>query len=320
MAESYSKKDLNIYKEIMHTDHNIFLVYDKLFSIERDNLKDSVIYKNSVDHLKSLILREEYLYKELELNPRKITELLGRIVHEPNVEKSNPLKIELSSEFIAYRYLVEPHRLILTFQEAYRATIKHSIKDDRLEKANDLIDDDIEEGYLYYLTSQIKKTQDHSLKNNLIWCKYVLSYLSKNIEQLLINNNFSEIEDLYYGFPLLQLEYNKNDFNELINAYKIKYFSSAIDMMLVSQEDMQKVSNCAKRQLGSCLYQAAHGLIIDQLEQQATKKYLNNIIDVTNLLLGDQKNNLNESCEYAKNVINNADNSKIKYLSFLPLQ
>ena len=304
MAESYSKKDLNIYKEIMHTDHNMFLVYDKLFSIERDNLKDSVIYKNSVDYLKSLILREDYLYKELELDPRKITELLRRIVNKPNIEQSSPLKIELSSEFIAYRYLVEPHRLILTFQKAYRATSKHSIKDERLEKANDLIDDDIEEGYLYYLTSQIKKTQDHSL----------------NIEQLLINNNFSEIEDLYYGFPLLQLEYNKNDFNELIDAYKIKYFSSAIDMMLVSQEDMQKVSNCAKRQLGSCLYQAAHGLIIDQLEQQATKKYLNNIIDVTNLLLGDQKNNLNESCEYAKNVINNADNSKIKYLSFQPLQ
>lgn len=256
-----NEKDFKNIADILEVSKQINELYEKLYNLEINNMKDSSEYYNLLNYLKTTINIENKLYNNTCVGANKAKSWFDYILN-------NKVPENLLSNFesiILQKYDYNEYRRMLNFlDKKYETEEKTTIQNlpielskmfDKLKKEfDDRIDisyvdlysilyfelnKDIIKTYISILKIYINQEKNKNVKNKLIKSIYDIAFISKNLEQDIIENKFELFNPLYItsGFVsdinnISRHEYNifkKNNIKDIAN-YQIAFLLNICDI------------------------------------------------------------------------------------------
>lgn len=227
-----SKKDLENLDSLYEISGIIKDIYKKLILLDTNNKKNSNRYEKLLAYLKEILIIEDGIYNSLNFDFAKC-DLWASYIKEKMLSKfkSDDLLIDGNIDNFEYRriyYMICYIRNLkinnMTDLSMLGIKIEHiSIgdKEEANKKLNDYISvsskltnaymEDYYSTMLLFLEESINKETNKDIKAKLIERKYYISYFYKNIEKVMISNNFILPNQIYSNSKMLMSIFNLND-------------------------------------------------------------------------------------------------------------
>lgn len=247
--EEITEKDVELLNEIMDHNYTIRILYKNLMYMEITNNKDTDNYRKCLTDLKGAIDVEKELYSKLQLTPIKSRSIIRSLVLTSDgysVEENNVLEVIANSnlsnlEFC--RLLIRLEDYAIKHDDIYEQFLKgdplvinhkdlmNFIVTSRLIKADN---NDLERAFIYFNQKEIEKCEDGDVRDQLIMIKYALSFISGNVEEVLLDNNFEVSDDLYFssGFHADLMKIPKEKLDKMQISFGYNGCRKAINEMM----------------------------------------------------------------------------------------
>lgn len=222
----FSTKDFELLKKLLKVTKNIKLVYNDLYNLEVNNKKNSDEYRELVKTLKYHIKKEEEYYSLISDKIESMYSYMDCLF--PNgcnefEEEIEFLKYDKESDILRMRLSNKINELInnYSFEDDF-----YDSEEEVYENEEELIDyekeyqkgvlientikDDIYSSILVILNKYINNDKYSFVVNKLIEFKYNYSYMHKNAEKSMLDNNFEINNDLYIKSILITEMQGKN--------------------------------------------------------------------------------------------------------------
>ena len=229
---SMSKKDLENLDSLYEISGIIKDIYKKLILLDTNNKKNASRYEKLLAYLKEILIIEDGIYNSLNFDFAKC-DLWASYIKEKMLSKfkSDDLLIDGNIDNFEYRriyYMICYIRNLkinnMVDLSMLGIKIEHiSIgdKEETNKKLNDYISvsskltnaymEDYYSTMLLFLEESINKETNKDIKTKLIERKYYISYFYKNIEKVMISNNFIFPSQIYSNSKMLMSIFNLND-------------------------------------------------------------------------------------------------------------
>lgn len=316
--EVLDKKTMQIFERILNVSNSINKLYKNLYDLELDGKKDSDLYKRNMEYLKLSIEVEEEIYEKIIYNQEKV-ELLSMYIDEKyNLYDCN--------SYFDYVYFNQDERGILrvsetlydvldnadySFDNLYEDEDYEVLYSSYFSKLNNMLNKEMIMNYLKENEQQIKFTnEEKDQKDLLTGFKYNASFINKQLEMQLINNDFN-IENLYdidarNNASSLKISYH--DYLSVRKLYVTNVLAEQIGNLnvfndydlLISFNQQKRSLNCYSIIANINMLDANSVLDIQQLldevkEDEPLSNSVNNIIVVLNQYLNERFTYLKEN-------------------------
>lgn len=272
-------QDLEFIKSLIKTSKAIETLYEKMYQLEINGQKDTEDYKKIIDYLKMSIDVENKIYEDASLNAERCIALINYILQQrlpdnflhdiesimgQRYDNKNLRRIlGILANKVSLESLSSKQILSTEMQFVYAMLGNNISNIIRLLKE---IENDVVKGFLSILKETISNYRNRQYKNDLIYSKYYTSFINKNIEKIMINNDF----DISSEFCIVSKEFadliqvDSNEYDSLRNSYSKKVsmsqISEVIKMKDVDYNDQKKAICSLLRQ---CLIRSAF-LLMDE--------------------------------------------------------
>lgn len=243
--------DIKIFDDIVKCTRDIAKVYSRLCSIDdftEDNYNNTDYSLIKIE-LKKIIEEEQNLYKLLNLNEEK-AEILKKhlksnyglnntMYEEPFIAACN----DLTEEIWFYRIEQKLLDLVPKFEKGCEH-VQNLVKEygDCLElreyiqegKLRESISYDFSRVFICFLQDSTVDLEDYSLIVSLSNAIYNMSFITPNIEEELINNNFRSSDEFYFLFPIVAdvLNIDHNFMSEIQEDSTFNFCNDAMDALM----------------------------------------------------------------------------------------
>lgn len=222
----FSTKDFELLKKLLKVTKNIKLVYNDLYNLEVNNKKNSDEYRELVKTLKYHIKKEEEYYSLISDKIESMYSYMDCLF--PNgcnefEEEIEFLKYDKESDILRMRLSNKINELINNYsfeddfydseEEVYENEEELIDYEKEYQKGvliENIIKDDIYSSILVILNKYINNDKYSFVVNKLIKFKYNYSYMHKNAEKSMLDNNFEINNDLYIKSILITEMQGKN--------------------------------------------------------------------------------------------------------------
>ena len=311
-------------------------LYQKLYTLEIENKNDDPEYKKHLNYLSILIQGEKDFYKEVNLTPAKAfswAKFLSQTKKNASYSKKENTtfnhQITLRIINTLFNICSNDYNFLLNLSneelKKFATMLGMKFNDSNFDKLNvinciilkDNIEKDINYTFLSLFEEQIKGQKLPSIKEKLITSKYYMIYTHKDLEALVLTNNFHIQSVIYVASKIKkdilniedELYYNSNN---LIGSTIAKaQIYELIEINDLDYNNIQKVtvSMLCQSMLNSAL------LFIDEKTLSYVKNDLQEFINQSEYLSIHENSNISKSIINC--CLNNTDKikSKIKMLS-----
>lgn len=233
----FSTKDFELLKKLLKVTKNIKLVYNDLYNLEVNNKKNSDEYRELVKTLKYHIKKEEEYYSLISDKIESMYSYMDCLF--PNgcnefEEEIEFLKYDKESDILRMRLSNKINELInnYSFEDDFYDS-EEELNDNEEELIDyekeyqkgvlieNTIKDDIYSSILVILNKYINNDKYSFVVNKLIKFKYNYSYMHKNAEKSMLDNNFEINNDLYIkSILIIEMQgKNINDTYDVLTDY-----------------------------------------------------------------------------------------------------
>lgn len=222
----FSTKDFELLKKLLKVTKNIKLIYNDLYNLEVNNKKNSEEYRELVKTLKYHIKKEEEYYALISnkiesmysymdcLFPNGYNEFEEEIEFLKYDKESDILRMRLSNKIIElinnYSFEDDFYDIEEELNGAGEELIDYEKEYQKDVLIENTIKDDIYSSILVMLNKYINNDKYSFAFNKLIKFKYNYSYMHKNVEKSMLDNNFEIDNDLYIKSILITEMQGKN--------------------------------------------------------------------------------------------------------------
>lgn len=342
-----TNKDVQLINLITGITKTIAIVYERLLFVDfMKEKKDSIMYLDIIKNLKQLVVKEELLYKLLDINYENEDVLWNYFVKSNNLKNfaiedqfadvcnsdikslwkyrvfnrfqdNLPTRIQIvpidnsDSSFDDDEYIEESDEDIYYIESNKFEELENTIKYDMLR---DAINDDFQRAFVYFLGEDIKEETNEFIKDGFSTVRYNILFITPEIEKELLDNNLQNKEELYFGFPmkscLLQINYNK--YKEIQKEEAKAFCLDAIDSMITLEQEEKEDSNFTElnKELFSTYYRTGLSLMYNHNDY---KEFIDEVVEESTI--DDYSNNsCNDIVEKSLTKIKK-DSVKCRYLS-----
>jgi hypothetical protein len=199
--------------DIVEATYEVQKIYERLFNIEVAGYKDSIEYKASLNELKKAILKEDELINNDSLTYERCGDILdllySKIPDVDCVDVPDTLFLRNYDVLVASRVYEKINTKAKASEEYFKTFFEEKIKlldisykementfkyNERLEESSEK---DMLINSLVLLNEYIKSDEYHKLKNDFIHSKYFISFVSKEVENVLLREDFTIPEKSY---------------------------------------------------------------------------------------------------------------------------
>lgn len=296
--------DFELINKLIKLTSSIDTLYKKMYELEINDKKQTEEYQKTLDSLSGYLDLEKRLYDNSNLDFSKCIAIVKFIINKkmPDeilndvesimqqdynnrilrrmlnifsnkiLENYETIKEMLPKEIINFMEQIE----IPDSDKVLSQTIYSSIE---LEKA---FEKDMLNGFLVFLQEFIEGNDYKNYKNDLICAKYNTAFITKSIENDLINNNFDISKNFYINSRLVA-DLTKMDlelYNMLKNSYGLKESNKQISEILkigdMDYSELKKVITSIFRQ---CLLRVNLLLMNDEFIENVNNDFYEYIKD-----------------------------------------
>lgn len=241
---NFNKEELTIIESFLQSSHKINTIYEKLYNLEINNQKNSKEYLNLIKELKEEINIENNKYQKANLTIEQKTKIIELLSTNPNSSKTDSITTIINqsdNDTITRRiFNILVNQTIVNIDYT-----KNNIPTELLELLNNFglslddnktyteitnyskiqlaINNDINSIFLVILQETLNLWKYSKYKNNLLKALYSTSFINKDIEKELLNNNFNIPNNIYLSSKLVNdlLKSNSNIYN-IINTLLVE--------------------------------------------------------------------------------------------------
>lgn len=310
---------------------NIDKLYQKLYTLEIENKKVNEDYEKHINYLSLLIQGETDFYKEVNLTYEKAYKWAKLLLHAQKKSSKTNFNNQIISRIINnllnivssnYNFLINLSNKEL---KAILKILGMRFKENTLNKnqivhciiLKNSIEKDINNTFLSLLEEQIKSQKSDSIKEKLITSKYYMIYTHKDIERLVLINNFN-IDNITYASSrvtkdVLNIEdiiYNNS--NNLIGSTIAK--AQIYELLEINNLDYSDITKVTTSILCQCMLTSSllflNNITLDEIKN-----------DLQNFINDPEYQSIHENSSISKSIIDYCLNSieknksKIKILS-----
>lgn len=316
-------------ERLLKININIDTIYKKLKILEIENKKETDEYVKHIKYLSLLIEGEKDFFKEVNITSSKaltwLKILLKAQENSSNTNFGNRVVDRIINSLLCiisndYNFLInlstkelENLLKILGLEFKENTLTKEQIVHCIILKSN--IEKDIKFIYLSFLEEQIKIQKSKVIKEKLIISKYYMIYANKDLETLILTNNFI-IENTSYTSSkitkdILNIEDSIYDF--IINLIGSSItIGKAYELLEINDLDYNEKEKKSTSIICQCLLKAAI-LFVDDITLNNIKKDLQNFIENPEYQIIHENSNISKTI--INNCLNNINKSKIQILS-----
>lgn len=252
---SFTKIELTVIEGFLKSSHTIKKIYEKLEQLDINNHKNTKEYITHISKLKQEMNKENSKYKNANLTTEqkmKIIELLTDNSNSSKKENINIIINQQDKDLITRRVvnilvnqtisnidytkknipnelleLLDTHNISINDNESYKEIKNYS-------KIQLAISNDINLVFLNILYENLNLWKYSEYKNNLLKSFYSTSFINKNIEKQLINNNFNINNNIYITSKLTNdlLKSNSTIYNTITSLLVEPQINSHITNLL----------------------------------------------------------------------------------------
>ena len=215
-----NKNDLEQLEAILRNNRNIENIYQKLYTLELENKKDTAEYSKLLEYLRIVIEVEDSLYKKANLTIEKTLSWLKFLNNAKNLNNTILIRITnyLYQNLIKnYKELTKlPNKEIKNILDMSGITLTSNNNENKEEICKcifikETIMQDILYIFLSFLEEHINDQKEKIFRNELLVTKYNAIFINKNMETYPLKHNFELPDNPYIIFPLIRII---NDVNE----------------------------------------------------------------------------------------------------------
>ncbi len=307
--EILEKNELELLESSIKVSQSIDKLYTSLYELEINGKKESKEYKEYVEYLKIAVDVYDSLFEEAKLKPKRCRELINYI--EENIttfSNNNDIESILEQDY-NNRHIRRIFNTLfnksLTDDKYFKNTYVKEMKDFLKYKGiNDILDEviyniinqsielntvfkkDYFKGFLSFVQNTI--SMNNQYKNQLIESKYNASFINKDIEQQMIDNNFSLSEQFYTSSSFIKtlIQLDDRAFDGVKDFFFSKIANIQIEKILeLKDSDYKDEKKASSAILRICLLRSTFTFINDSTLEDINFKYHKNIEDTAYLKL-----------------------------------
>ena len=317
-----NSSELKILKDLVNVTEEIVDIYDKLYYLEINGMKNSDKYNDIIEKLKLALIEEDNIYEDIEGEFDLASKILNNLVTDYlqfedyiylvfNYQKDKaiisrmsyrlediicrtPLINEenISDEELTEEELEELEQLDINYEDNYDEEYM-SLSEIEVSVENDIVNT-----ILTILNKYINDSKYENIHYELVRYKYLLSLIFTDIEEDLINNNF-EINNMLF-WKCFAVNTINNEPNETVRTIISDYVND------IMQEQLALITDYVEEAEIDYVY---YKLIISQIIIRACmmfaeKEVRNNII----CLAKDDTMELTNPNKQVIDIINNSFN------------
>ena len=263
-----NKNEKNKIKELIQYSRNIEFLNNQMCELEINGLKNSDRYEKLLNSFKLINILENKIYKSLSFSRfNDLIKYVKSFIKFKQNEKYERFIFGNAKDNDIIRVLnilrnIESKRYINP------TTKNKNCNDQKIVKAKimNAIEVDFFNCFLYFIQESINKSDNVNIENNLIRAKYNIIYQNKDIENMLISNNFEIPSDLYLSSEFVSkfFNYNMKEFYELKNKWSSDIATVQIFKLIeISDKDLEKLPINLRVIIRNCLLKAALMVIND---------------------------------------------------------
>ena len=278
-------------QELIILSEKILKIYNKLYNLEINNLKNKDEYKKNIKYLNLLIELEDEIYSNL--SDKDISLYIDII-------KQSDFNIKLSDFSLIINDIHNSYNLkrilnSLRFEYNKRLII-YLQKENSEEMANSLllnkfISEDIINSYLFIIENSFSKIKNMEYKTSLKMIKYIFSYLNKKIENK-YKNNFIIPSKIYLFSKQIanQYEINNKNYKKMLNDFYIENINKELNKIGILDNDDNYIYFEYKKILQINLIKAY--IVLDKENILLKRKIYDKIKENIEEILSYQNNNI----------------------------
>ena len=302
MQNILSKKDIENIEILIKITKTIDNLYQKLYSLELESLKDSLEYQKLLNNLSIAIETENNKYEELNLTYERCNAILEYLEKEKlPLEMDNDITSIVNEDYDNRIFRRIKHFIIRKIMLSYsEELLKPTLKDiskiiskistepsvitqtewqTNLQEAFEI---DIYSFYLYFLEKMLKEITDDNLKERLLASKYYVSMIDKDIEKNLISSSFDIKCPFYFYTEYCKDLYNIPNF--YFTLYKKglsqKYISASINGLISFPDSSFKIFKVKVMEIiMTCLLRSSFVISDDDTLEEINYSFNENIED-----------------------------------------
>ena len=225
-------------QELIILSEKILKIYNKLYNLEINNLKNKDEYKINIKYLNLLIELEDEIYSNL--SDKDISLYIDIIKQADFNIKLSDFSLIINDIHNSYNL----KRILNSLRFEYnKRLIIYLQKENNEEMANSLllnqfISEDIINSYLFLIENSFSKIKNMEYKTSLKMIKYIFSYLNKYIENK-YKNNFIISSKIYLFSKQIanQYEINNKNYKKMLNDFYIEYINKELNKIGILDND-----------------------------------------------------------------------------------
>ena len=309
--DKFDKKELQIIESYLKSSQKINIIYEKLYQLDINNKKNSIEYQNLIKELQKEINIETQKYQNSNLTTEQNTKII-ELISTSNTNKTDSISTIINQydfDLISRRvFNILTNQIItnidytinkkdiqsLEFLNTFELSTNNNTYNEisNYTKIQIAINNDIKLIFLLILQETLNLCKYSKYKNDLLKSLYSTSFINKEIEQELINNNFTLPNNIYLSSKLINdlLKSNNNIYN-IITTILVEPLTeqNIFNLLEIKDNEYNNQFINIKAILTECYIRALLTFLNEErIKYQQNKfqhilsnnKYLNNIISI----------------------------------------
>lgn len=296
-----SEKDLQNLNKLYDISKDIKMIYKKLSLLEVSGKKETGKYQKLIECLNEMIYLEDKVYDSLNLDFSKCV-AWQRYIKDNFLSKKicDDILIDGWVDYFEYRRIYYTINYIGNLkmnnlqdlsmlgikieQISFSPNNKTDMMDKKMSlllKLSNAVDEDYYGTFMMFLEDDINNENNIDIKNEMIYRKYFTSYFYKNIEKIMLKNNFASPKQIYSNSKIIySLLYGNKDADLIGNdIYFIAHFDRLVKKYLGMKHQNDYCNEEVSKKIIECMLKSKFANMSEE-----TANELCNIIDYLNTL------------------------------------